>query len=178
MKKSLIAAAILASSAFASMANAADGTINFTGAISATTCKVATGSGTVAVAMGTFSPDAFSTPGHKTAPQAVNITVNDCPAAITTASITFSGVADDDDSSLLGLTKGTGSSQHATGVAIGFFEEDGTTPIALNTGASSAKPLAETVDNPLNFVARYVATGATVAAGLANANADFTIKYN
>lgn len=177
MKKSLIAAAILASSAFASMANAADGTINFTGAISSTTCKVGADSKALAVNMGTVSSTTFGAAGSSTAPSAVDLVVTECPADID-ATISFSGVADADNSSLLGLTKGTGDDKEATGVAIGFFEADGTTPIALNTGASKEVSLVATDDNDVKFVAKYVATGADIAAGKANATADFTIRYN
>ncbi|RWU17230.1 fimbrial protein [Pseudomonas alkylphenolica] len=176
MKKSLIAAAILASSAFATMANAADGTINFTGTISSTTCKIASGSEALTVDLGTVSTSSFGAAGSVASPSKLAIVVTECPAAVN-ASISFSGAGDANNSSLLALTKGTGNDAEATGVAIGFFEADGNTPIALNS-ASADKDLVATVDNTFDFVAKYVATASTVTAGKGNAAAEFTVRYN
>ena len=53
--------------------------------------------------------------------------LNNCPAAVTSASVKFDGTADSSDTNILALNSG----QTAKGVGVAFYEEDGITAIPL-----------------------------------------------
>jgi len=173
MKKSLIAVALLAGSAFVGVANAADGTINFTGKVTADACTVTPGTGTQTVSLGSVSSTALAAVGNSAAPTKFDVTLASCPAAATSATVKFDGPADTKDSRLLKLTTATGV---ATGVGIGLYEQDASTLIPVGS-SSASKTLSSTANTTFSFVAKYVATAA-VTAGSANAVSDFTVIYN
>ncbi|MBW1250807.1 fimbrial protein [Pseudomonas tolaasii] len=175
MNKKIIAAAVLATSAFASLANAADGTINFTGTVLATACTVnAASSTTQNVPMGNVAPSAFRAAGDTTLGGPISIVLSSCPAAVTSAVIKFDGTANATNSSLLALTNTSGV---ATGLGIGIYESNGTTMIPVGT-SSASKTLSTTAPTTFSFVTKYVATAATVTNGPANAVSNFTVSYN
>lgn len=174
MKKSLFAAALFAGSAIATMAHAADGTINFTGTITDVACTISPASATQNVLMGNVAASALSTPGAVAAPSRFSIELSACPPTISGATVKFDGPSDASNSSLLALTSGGGA---ATGVGIGLYEQDAATQIPVG-GASANKALISGVTNTFTFFAKYVANGAAVVAGPANAVTDFTIIYN
>lgn len=171
MKKRLMAVAFVAGSAFVGVANAIDGTINFTGVISADACTVNVSGGTAPIDMGTISSAALATVGDSASRGQLQIVLSACSAAATSAAVKFDGQSDSADNTLLALTTGG-----ASGVAIGLYEEDGTTKIPLGS-ASVSKPLSSTANTELNFVAKYVSTG-PVTVGAANAVTQFTVDYN
>lgn len=175
MNKKLIAVAMLASAALTSAAHAADGTINFTGNITDTACVVNTASANQNIPLGTVSDTAFSAAGDTAASKKVTITLESCPAAFTTASVSFDGTSDADNTNILALT----SASTATGVGVALYEADGSTLIPLHT-TSSAITLDTTAGavNNLDYVAKYMSTATAVTAGTANASTDFTIVYN
>lgn len=173
MKKTLIATALLAGSAFAGIANAADGTINFIGNITAAACTVTPGTATQNVTLGTVSSSGLTTVGAVSAPTKFNIVLTACPATATSATIKFDGPADAKNSSLLALTNIAGM---ATGVAVGLYETNGSTMIPIGS-ASSSHTLSTSADTTLGFIAKYVSTDAVVA-GSANAVSSFTVIYN
>ncbi|UJD79349.1 type 1 fimbrial protein [Serratia rubidaea] len=174
MNKTLIAMAILGSAAFISAAQAADGTINFTGNITDAACTVTPASASQTVALGTVNSGAFAAAGDTASPTKFGITLTSCPATVTTASVKFDGPTDAANSNLLALTSATGV---ATGVGVGIYEENATTLIPVSS-TSVSKTLSTTTDTTFNFIAKYVATAAAVTAGPANAVSDFTISYN
>ncbi|WP_392552575.1 fimbrial protein [Orbus wheelerorum] len=155
---------------FASMANADDGTINFTGEIVAATCTVAGSSGsTVDVQLGKINKSALPAPGATASATMFTIGLSGCDNAITKAQVSFDGASDSTDSSLLAVTGG------ASGVGIGIYEADGTTKLPLFT-----KSRAVTISNgagAFNFVAKYVATNASIVVGKANSSATFAVAY-
>lgn len=173
MKNNLIAAALLAASAFASVANAADGTLNFTGVVTDDACTITPGTATQTVALGTVSSGALTAVGDSASPTAFDIVLTACPAAVTSATVKFDGPANPDDSSLLALTTVTGV---ATGVGIGFYEQDASTLIPVGS-TSASKALSATADTTFSYIAKFVAAGPVIA-GAANAVSDFTINYN
>jgi major type 1 subunit fimbrin (pilin) len=174
MKKSLIAVALLTGCAFAGMANAADGTINFIGNITDAACTVTANTANQTVTLGTVKSTALPAVGATAAPTRFNIVLTACPVTVTSATIKFDGPANPVNSSLLALTNTVGV---ATGVGIGLYEQDAVTQIPVG-GASKSQALSTTADTTFNFIAKYVATNATVAAGSANAVSDFTVTYN
>lgn len=174
MNKKLIAIAILAGASFASVAQAADGTINFTGNITDAACTVTPGTANQTVSLGTVSSTAFSAAGDEVGPTRFSINLTSCPASATSATVKFDGLADTSNSDLLAVTTGAGA---ATGVGVGIYEENSSTLIPV-ASASASKALSTTADTTFNFIAKYVATVSAVTAGTANAVSDFTISYN
>lgn len=175
MKNNLIAVAVLASSAFGISAFAADGQVNFTGEIIDTPCvAVNTPSNPLEVILGKVGKTAFTGAGSTAAATKFTLQLKDCPATVNTASVKFDGTSVNGDSSVLALTQDAGV---ATGVGIQL--SDASQNVLPLYTASTAYPLQTgSVVNNLDFVARYIATSATVTAGPANSMASFTINYN
>ncbi|MBA4823475.1 fimbrial protein [Pantoea ananatis] len=168
----LIGIAIATAVPFTSV-NAADGTINFTGSITDTACKVDTSSASQTVNLGTISSTSFGAAGATAAPTRFTINLTSCPAAVKSASVRFDGATANGNNAILGLSSG----QTATNVGVGIYEQDSTTLIPVGS-ASSSKPLSTTATNSLTYIAKYVATATPVTAGSANSSAAFTIAYN
>lgn len=175
MNKNLIVAALLAGSAFASVAQAADGTINFTGTIIDTACTVTPATANQTVALGTVNKSAFGGSGSSASPTKFSIVLTSCPVSVTTATVKFDGPTNAVNSSLLAITPAAGS--EATNVGVGIYEQDATTLIPV-ASASASKTLSSTTNTTFNFIAKYVATATGVTAGPANAVSDFTVSYN
>ncbi|SCC68711.1 fimbrial protein [Kosakonia oryziphila] len=152
---------------------AADGTINFTGNISDTACKVDTASANQTVNLGSVSANSFAAAGATASSTRFTINLTDCPAAVTSASTRFDGPLASGNSNLLALSSG----QTTTGVGVGIYEQDSTTLIPVGN-VSAPVTLATTGTNALNYIAKYVSTDATVGAGTANTVAAFTVTYN
>lgn len=172
--KNIIAAIVLGFGVSA-VAQAADGTINFTGNIIGATCSVTSGvAGTQTVSLGGIAKSNLAVAGDTSAATKFSIVLSNCPTDFvpTKVSVKFDGNSVVSDSSLLALSAG----QTATGVGVQILEADGTTAIPLRSD-SAAKTLAATGDTTLNFVARYKATAAATA-GTANANTTFVVDYN
>lgn len=173
MKKTLIALSLICAPVLC--AQAADGTIKFTGNITDAACTVDTSSASQNVNLGTVSASAFATVGATAAPTKFSINLTDCPETVTKASVKFDGLVNTVNSDLLALN----TDSTATGVGIAIYEADSSTKLPLLTAS-----LPQTIDsaagatNTLNFVAKYMSTAAKVAAGTANASTDFTIVYN
>nr|WP_186354668.1 MULTISPECIES: fimbrial protein [unclassified Pseudomonas] len=192
-KRHILAAAITA--LITTSALAADGTINFTGEITAASCKASSGAGTsvgggagaqvIEVPMGKVSIDSLSTknPGIVSG-TAININL-DCgntAAGLTTVKVMFdpnsgSGV----DGSNNNLLKTTGA---AKGVGIGIFDSSNNLINLAGNGSFDA-PLVKAGTDPaftytanLNMRASYVANGVTpIVPGQANGTLPFTLTY-
>lgn len=173
MNKKLIVLAILAGSVFASVANAASGTINFTGNVTADACTVSSASQNQTIDLGTVSVNDFPASGATTGDGRISIVLSNCPATALTAAVSFGGPADAANPNLLALA----SASTAKNLGIALFESDNTTEIPLAT-KSKTHTLSTTVDTTLTYFAKYKSTAATVTAGTANAVADFTVLYN
>lgn len=172
MKKMMLSTLLIVSAGIASSAQAADGTIKFTGNITDQTCTVDTGSKNLPVSLGSVAQSALNgAKGMKAAPTKFTINVSACPATVTGANVKFDGTSDSNDQSLLALDSGTGI---ATGVGIQIADKNGT-PISLHTNSSDYALAAGA--NALDFVARYVSTGPAVTTGTANGTSEFTIIY-
>ncbi|ETX65544.1 hypothetical protein P835_00312 [Citrobacter portucalensis] len=169
MKKTMLSACFLL---VAGSAVAADGTIHFTGSISDQTCTVDTGTQNLNVDLGKVAQTALDgAAGMKAAPTRFTLSVSDCPDTITGANVKFDGTADGVNQNLLALDGGTGI---ATGVGIEIADKNGT---AIPLHAASADYTLAEGSNTLDFVARYVSTGAAVTTGTANGTSQFTINY-
>ncbi|KAA0945705.1 MULTISPECIES: fimbrial protein [unclassified Pseudomonas] len=174
MKTNIVWMSLAASLVCSTAANAADGTINFTGNISTAACTVSTASASQTVNLGTVTASTFTgTAGVAVAPTRFTIALSACPDTLTTANIKFDGVANTANSNLLALSSG----QTATGVGIGIYESNGSTLIPLQTAAAPIS-FDATGNASVDYVAKYVSTAASVTAGTANAVTNFTIAYN
>jgi major type 1 subunit fimbrin (pilin) len=177
MKKNLIAVAFAAVAAVsASNAFAAAGTVNFTGEILDAACTVDVASQDQTVALGSYSKSEFVNLGDVTAAKNFKILLKNCPAAVTSAHVLFSGTPDATNSDLLALTPGAGA---ATGVAINLLTEDQVS-LPLSGDNSYRYTLVSTADNTLEYYAQYKSTVATsaITAGPANGVASFSVIYN
>lgn len=171
MKKNLIIVALLAGSAFASTAIAAAGSVHFTGFITEEPCEVVTKDQTVN--LGGISKDEFPVAGATSAGQKFNLKLTNCPITVTTAAVRFEGDQyGGNNNEILALTQETGV---ATGVGIQLRDNQNQLVKLLEN--SSSYPLQPTVDNELDFSARYVSAIDTVNAGPANGVVQFSIVY-
>lgn len=177
MRTKILTAAILAASTLAPMANAADGTINFTGTILDAACTVDAGSAAQIIPLGTVSKAGFVNSGDVASSHDIKITISACDTAITRAAVRFDGLRDANDTRLLGLTS-AGTAGVATGVGVAIFENDGTTLIPLGS-KSAGMTIAPPAGGDLTYVAKYMAStdAAGITGGTANAVATFTMDY-
>ncbi|OLF53820.1 fimbrial protein [Pseudomonas chlororaphis] len=191
--KQLFAASI--AGLLANSAMAADGTINFTGEITAASCTATAGAGTtvggnkgnqnIDVALGKVSMDSLkgTAGGNIVAGNAISINL-DCGATATglsTVRVQFdpmSGSGIDPKKNTLLKTTGT-----ATGVGIGIYNSSNTqVNLAANEFIDAALVKGGTEQAPtytanLNMRAAYVANGDTLAPGTANGTLPFTLTY-
>lgn len=174
MKKNIIVATLVAAAAMTTVsAFAADGQINFTGSVIDAACNVTNAtSGSLDVSLGKVSKTAFAAAGDKTAATKFTLQVSGCPTGVDSVNVKFDGTTVAGDNSVLALTQDAGV---ATGVGIQLADASQSV-LPLNT-ASTNYALTSGAAN-LDFVARYIATAATVTSGPANAVASFSIVYN
>lgn len=168
-KKALVAAALL-SAVSMNAANAADGTITFTGNIIAQTCEVnGAVPGDIPVTLGDYTTGEFNGSGSTAGNETITMALTNCPTTVNNVSILFGGTADGDNADLLAVER-TGA-----GVGIGIYESNGSTIIPINNSSANIA-LANGVGNA-SFIAKYVATATAVTEGAANATAQYTIQY-
>ncbi|MCS2158568.1 fimbrial protein [Scandinavium sp. H11S7] len=175
--KRLIALSMLSGAFIAAPATFAatgEGQVNFTGEILDSACEVVDSlASPLSVDLGKVSKTVFTGVGSTTSPTSFKLTLKNCPASVSTASITFSGTANPDNAEVLALTAGA---DIASGVGIQLLDES-SQPFPLYQ-PSVDHPLQSSVDNELEFGARYIATSDTVTAGQADSVANFTVVYN
>ncbi|OAT28512.1 hypothetical protein M976_01805 [Buttiauxella ferragutiae ATCC 51602] len=168
-KLKLVAAA-LALGGMVSVANAADGSVHFTGEITETACNVTNGAGKIIpVALGKVAKTSLATVAAKSSSVPFTIDLDNCPD--TNANIRFSGTADSVDKTLLAID----STSVASGVAIEIDSDTGQ-KIAMYAPSTDFKLAAG--KNKLKYQASYVATNSAVTAGSVVATSQFTIIYN
>ncbi|HCS3599222.1 TPA: fimbrial protein, partial [Shigella flexneri] len=159
MKRNIIGGAFtLASLMLAGHALAEDGVVNFVGEIVDTTCEVTSDTADQIVPLGKVSKNAFSGVGSLASPQKFSIKLENCPATYTQAAVRFGG---------------TGQAIAATGVGIRIFNQSDNSQVKLYNDSDYTAIDAEGKAE-MKFIARYVATNATVTAGTANADSQFT----
>jgi major type 1 subunit fimbrin (pilin) len=178
MIKTLTTAALLAALGVAALApnsaSAADGTINITGNINASTCKIngASSPVTVGVTLPTVSTTSLSAAGAVAGRTAFALNLTNC-GSLTKAQTFFEPgptiMADGN------LKNATGS---ATGVEVQLLNNDFS---AINlAGASGAQNSAQTAltsgAGTLNYYAQYFATAAA-GAGTVSTSVQFTMLY-
>lgn len=174
--KHLVIAATLATTVFgAASVMAADGQVNFKGEIIDAACEVVNNmSNPLDVTLGKVAKTAFTGAGSTAAATKFTLQLINCPDSVSNAKVKFDGTSVSGDNSVLALTTETGV---ATGVGIQLTDASQAV-LPLYTESASYPLLPGTAVNNLDFVARYIATSATVTAGPANSVANFTVNYN
>lgn len=174
---------------------AADGTINFTGNITAASCSITGGSGTnvtggkgsqdIAVNLGTVAADSIGgTAGHGIAGGTsinLNLDCGNTATDLTLVKMKFdpqSGSGIDGKNNNLLKISGT-----ATGVGIGVYDSNNKlVNLAANETVNAPLVKGGTDEAPvytaaLNMRAGYVANGEKIDAGTANGTLPFTLSY-
>jgi type 1 fimbria pilin len=173
LKMSVLAAALISASTFAvHAADQGSGTVTFTGSIIDAPCSITPQSSDQVVPLGQISAALLANQGTST-PQTFTIDLEKCDLAalMDSVSITFSGMEDSIDNSLLGIVG------DAKGAGIVITSGNGT---AIKLGeASSAQTLA-TGNNTLLFSAYLKGSSATagsVEPGQFTSVTNFTLAY-
>ncbi|TCZ55660.1 fimbrial protein [Klebsiella grimontii] len=159
-----------------SYANAADGTINFTGEILETACSVNIGANnSLNVILGKVAKSSFQSAGETAAATKFTIKLRNCPQSLSSATIKFDGKMNSTNNSYLALTSGTGV---AEGIAVALYDSSQSL-VPLMTSSTNYNLSSES-ENNLEFYAKYIATSAVEAikAGTANATTTFSVIYN
>jgi major type 1 subunit fimbrin (pilin) len=193
--KHVLALAAIAATFAAGSAMAADGTLSFTGKITAASCLITGGAGTnvsggkgdqlVAVNLGTVSSDSVPDAQNTDIAAATLINLNlDCGNTaqdLTTVKVKFDPISgsgvDAGNNKLLQVTGG------ATGVGIGLYDTSNkllnlaaneTFDAPLVKGGSETEPVYTAT---LSMRAGYVKNGAAFKSGVANGTLPFTLTY-
>ncbi|WP_320727296.1 fimbrial protein [Enterobacter sp. 118C5] len=153
-------------------AGATDSVLKVTGKVVASGCEVEFNK---KVTIGTFSGKDFPVVGSTSAFKAMNIDLTDCYSKLASVSVSFSGVPDKDNPTLLGLTdSGTGGTV-ASGVGVELLDNGGKT-----IPFDKPKPQVFALDegsNTLSFLLRYKSTKVPVTPGDAAAVLYFDLTY-
>jgi len=175
-QKSLIQCAIVGGMAISTSAFAVDGTIDFQGQITDTTCAVAVNSGTNngTVTLPTIAASALPAVASTAGATPFTISLTGCTGtALNTASTLFENGANVDAAA--GRLNSTGT---ASGVQIELLNAaqaplhvgaaglQGDTPADISSGSAT-----------MNYFARYYASGASVTPGSVVSRVDYTIQY-
>ena len=173
MKLNLITGAlVLSSTIMASQVFASDGTVHFRGEVIDSTCEVTADTKDQSVDLGKVNRTAFTGAGSTAAPTAFHIDLEKCPDTYTKAGVRFDGTEAADGNGDLAIGDPLIT---ATCVAIRIYNKADNSQVKLYT-KSAETPIVATKTS-MQFVARYIATSATVTAGTANADSQFTVEY-
>ncbi|CAI1604115.1 S-fimbrillin [Serratia quinivorans] len=172
LKKTMLASSLAILSVVMINAHAIDGTINFTGEVVTAPCVVATDSINQHINMGQVKTSALVKKGSKSRPTPFQINLEECDTTtLKTANVTFAGVSDSLDKTVLSITPDAGSARNV-GIEISTGEG---TKVPLNTPSSDFALKAG--QNIMRFQSAYIATADFATAGHANGIADFTVDY-
>lgn len=150
-------------------ANAADGTINFTGEILTQGCTI-TSTNPLNVDLGKITFPENVNGGEESAGRKFTISLN-CPTSL--SGITFSGRSDSTFPDFFAVTGG------ADGVAVRLYKSDNITPISNGTSVTTGVFSNFSGSNiyEANLFAKYVTTKNTITPGQANAVVNFNVEY-
>jgi major type 1 subunit fimbrin (pilin) len=159
------------------MAAASDGTVNITGLVTASTCKIntATSPVTIAVALPTVSTSALPSAGTTAGRTPFTIALSNCTAALSKAQTYFEPGPTVDTATNNLILQGAGS---AANVELQLLNADSSKILLGNAIASQNTATAAITGGAatLNYFAQYYATG-VAGAGTANSSVTFTMVY-
>jgi major type 1 subunit fimbrin (pilin) len=193
MKKTLITAALLTAFGVAAVAPkaaaAADGTINFTGAVTSTSCtvKVNGTTGTTTVTLPTVQASDFTAAGTATGFVPLTIALTGCtPTTGTGAAVEarpyFEPATLDTTASYTNYLKNTAGSGAASGVDIMISTTNtgtsGAVALSQGEGAQGVNPASITSGSAtFSLYAAYVSDAASVTAGAVTSTVNYDIDY-
>ncbi|MBV8044837.1 fimbrial protein [Pluralibacter sp.] len=149
------------------------GTVYITGTITDNTCAVSPDSKNLTVPMGDVSSKQFAQAGDGSRYELFAINLEKCGGAASGVTVHFEGASNGKNPDLLALTGGAG---YATGIGVGIYNQDKSLiPMGKESENTPLAPNQATAT--LNFYARYIADGDSVAAGTANASTTFVLTY-
>lgn len=144
--------------------------LELTGTIIAQGCTVDAADVVKSVNLGSWSTNSLNKAGEHTSAFPFTVHLSGC--SVEGVSVSFTGTPDAKDATLLALN----SDSTASGVAVQIMDA---TQKRISMGDSSPKAQVDSNgDAELSFYANYVATDATVTAGTANADTEFTLVYD
>lgn len=170
MNKTLLSAAmvaVIAATAFAPSAQAADGTITINGLVIANACTVNVNGGATVV-LPTVMTSTLATAGAVAGNTPFNIALTGCDPSVTSATMAFSGSNINATSGNLTNTVTTGSDAQiqllANATVLDLRTGTATTAVASSAGTFAMQ-------------AQYVAVNAGTSAGLVKSSVEFTLTY-
>ncbi|WP_193017380.1 fimbrial protein [Proteus sp. FME41] len=174
MKKlTLLTLSLITSFGMINSAYAVDGVINFTGDITAQSCKIdGDTQGTKTVNLGSVPASALAAEGQTAGNQIFSMKLTECAGAATKVATHFESLALGSAENRLKLD----SASTAKNVEIALYDQNGVLQ-PVNGTVPDASYIAIT-DNTatLNYIAAYYATGAATA-GSANSVVSYTLSY-
>ncbi|MDY1038702.1 fimbrial protein [Lelliottia sp. CFBP8978] len=151
----------------------ASGTVQITGTITGKSCTVSPESSDFTVEMGNVSSKDFARAGDGTRYEPFVINLEKCGGSASGVTVSFQGNQNSLNRDLLALDGGTG---YAAGMGVGIYNADKSLiPLGEESGLAKLTPNQMAVK--INFYARYIADGAKVSPGNANASATFMLTY-
>lgn len=177
MNKTLLSSAlvvVIAATAFAPSAQAASGTINFTGKVLADSCVITVNNSTTStVALPTVMKSAFTAVGSTAGDTTFAIALKSCDTNTTSATVAFSSGTNVDST--------TGNLKNATAGGSDVQIQLRNSSSAIINTASNVNAPAIAIDNTgagsTTLTAQYVATAAATKAGLVTSSVGFTLTY-
>lgn len=186
MKKMTLSALMAAAACAPFAAHAADGTISFTGSVTAVSCTPAAGSSRdFTVALSPVAASSLTTVGSPAGTKEFTIAVTGCTSGAARAYFESTSPQVDSTTGNLKLLAGTAAAPAATNVQLAIYR--GATKLDLSKGSASQDTTAGDValtsdgatpahyNGTLKYNVAYVATAAGVTAGSANSSVMYTI---
>jgi major type 1 subunit fimbrin (pilin) len=180
MKKQLALAVATMLSVGMGAAHAADGTINFTGTVTADTCTVSVNDQTnPTLNLGTVNTADLAAQGDTGPAANFNLNLTSCPNTVTAASVTFSG---NQDAGLdTAFSNEAGAADAAQNVGVQLYDASNAT-VAPDAAVDVSSYLTPNSDNTaesatIPFSARMIAVADAATAGSLVSHADYTISY-
>ncbi len=170
----LVAAAGLGIAALSSPASAADGTINISGKINASTCSVNAADKNLTVQLPWVAASAFSGAGSVAGTKAFAIHLTCTGAANVNAYFEQSANIDAVSNNLKIASGGS----NASGIQVRLMNSDQQQILLSDSSNSQKVSTAAAGPITLNYWAQYVATGPTVGAGDVTTSITYNVQYN
>lgn len=174
MKKlALFSFTLLTSIGFINSANAVDGSISFTGEITAQSCKIdGDNPGTKTVNLGSIPASSLASVGETAGNQNFSMTLTECTGAATKVATHFESLTLASSENRLKLD----SASTAKNVEIAIYDQNGVLQPVNGTVPESSYIAITDNAATLNYIAAYYATGAATA-GTANSVVSYTLSY-
>lgn len=154
---------------------AADSTITISGYVRDNGCAVAGESKDFIVDLLDNAAKQFNAVGATTPAIPFRIVLSPCGGSVSAVKVGFTGVANNDNTSLLKLDGGTAA---AAGMGVQILDgQQATLPINASSSAIPWTTLTPGQSNTLNFYARLMATQVPVTPGHVSATATFTLEF-